>query len=105
VNGTRARLLRLAEKRVRLSENARAERERLGSIIERSDALAPVLQGARRIADELRRQPWIVAAGVALLFALRPKRAFGWLAKGWSAWRLYRGALRWWQQIAAAQPR
>jgi hypothetical protein len=103
MKGTRARLLRLAERRVRLSASAQAERERLGAIIDRSDGFAPVLQGARRLLDELKGRPWIVGAGVALLFALRPKRAFGWLAKGWSAWRLYRGALRWWQQIAAAR--
>jgi len=41
---------------------------------------------------------------VALLVALRPRRALGWLMKGWSAWRLYRGAQRWWRQNVGRAP-
>jgi len=99
--GTRERLIRIAERRARLQERARAERESLAALIARSDEWTDVLQGARRVAEELRRQPWIVAAGVALLVALRPRRALGWLMKGWTAWRIYRGARRWYAQFAA----
>ena len=97
---TRERLIRLAERRAQLQERARIEREALAGLIARSDEWSAVLQGARRVAGELRRQPWIVAAGVALLVALRPRRVLGWLMKGWTAWRIYRGARRWWVQFA-----
>jgi len=49
----------------------------------------------------VRRQPLIVVAGVALLIALRPRRALGWALKGWTVWRTVRSAQRWWQ-IASA---
>jgi hypothetical protein len=100
----RERLIRLAERRARLQESARAEREVLAAMIERGDKAVALLEPVRRIIAELRRQPWIVAGGVALLVALRPRRALGWLMKGWTAWRLYRGAQRWWRQFAARTP-
>ena len=100
MTATRARLIRLAERRVRLQERAQAEREGLAALIGRTDEAAVVLQRLRRILDELRSRPWLVAGGIALLFALRPRRALGWLMKGWSAWRLYRGAQRWLRQFA-----
>jgi YqjK-like protein len=104
MTATRAHLIRLAERRTRLQERAHAEREGLASLLARSDEAAALLQRLRRIIDELRRQPWIVAGGMALLVALRPRRALGWLMKGWSAWRLYRGAQRWWNQFAGRNP-
>jgi hypothetical protein len=101
MTATRQRLILLAERRARLQESARVEREKLAATIGRSDEAAALLQRIRGILDELRSRPWIVAGGVALLIALRPRRALGWLMKGWSAWRLYRGAQRWLQQFAA----
>lgn len=102
----RSRLLQLAERRARLHEQARSEREALAAMMARTDAAAEFVSGAlaagRRILDELRRRPLIVIAGMALLIALRPRRALGWALKGWSAWRLYRGAQRWWQRLAAS---
>jgi hypothetical protein len=98
---TRARLLRISERRARLIERAHAEREALAGHLARTDAAAGLFAAGQRVLDELRRQPLIVAAGAALLIALRPRRAFAWLLKGWSAWRLYRGAQRWWQRLAA----
>jgi YqjK-like protein len=100
----RAQLILLAERRARLQELARAEREGLAAVLARGDEAAVLLQRARRIVEELRRQPWIVAGGLALLVALRPRRALSWLMKGWSAWRLYRGAQRWWKQYVGSTP-
>ena len=97
----REQLILLAERRTRLCERAQAERESLASALERGDEAAVLLQRLRGIVDELRNRPWIVAGGVALLVALRPRRALGWLMKGWSAWRMYRGAERWWRQTVA----
>jgi len=97
----RERLIRLAERRALLQERARAEREKLAELVARSDEWARLLQGVGRVAEELRRQPWIAAAAVALFAALWPRRALRWLMKGWAAWRLVRGARRWLAQLAA----
>ena len=99
---TRARLIRLAERRARLVERAKAERESVAALVARADDAASVLGTVRRLLEELRRRPLIVAAGAAFFIALRPRRALKWLARGWSLWRLYRGARRWWLRLAAA---
>lgn len=104
MSAVRERLIQIAERRARLQEKARAERELLAAALERGDQAAAVLQRVRALVEELRRRPWIVAGGVALLVALRPRRALGWLMKGWSAWRLYRGAQRWWRQHVERAP-
>lgn len=98
----RARLLRISERRARLVARAHVERESLAALVARTDGAADMLAMGRRLVDELRRQPLLVAAGVALMVVLRPRRAFGWLLKGWSAWRLYRGARHWLQRFAAS---
>jgi hypothetical protein len=98
MSSARERLIELAERRTRLQARAQAEREALASTIEHVDQVAGLVQRLRVIVDEVRSRPWIVGGGVALLFALKPRRALGWLAKGWSAWRMYRGAERWWRQ-------
>jgi hypothetical protein len=102
--GTRANLIRLAERRMRLVHHAHTEREALAKVIARSDEAALALERVRAFALKLqalvREQPWIAAVAVALLVALQPRRAFGWLMRGWGAWRMYRSALRWWQQFS-----
>jgi hypothetical protein len=100
----RERLIRLAERRARLQAQARAEREALAAVLERGDEVASLLQRVRGIVEELRRRPWIVAGVVGVLVALRPRHALGWLMKGWSAWRLYREARRWWRQYVDRAP-
>ena len=102
---SRARIVALAERRAQLVERARHEREAVAGLLARTDApvqlAAQALAKGKRLLAELRERPAIAAAGVALLIALRPRRAFGWLLKGWSAWRLYRGAQRFWQRVSA----
>ena len=44
----------------------------------------------------LRRHPALWAGTLAFLIALRPMRAFTWLRRGWTAWRLVRSARRRW---------
>jgi hypothetical protein len=104
VSLAREHLIRLAERRALLQARARAERESLAAVLARTDEAALLLQRARKLVDELRRQPWIVALGVGLLIALRPSRALGWLMRGWSAWRMFRGAQRWWRQFSERYP-
>jgi len=99
--GTRSKLIRLAERRMRLLERARTERESLAAVVARTDEVAVVVVRIRDLLGQAVRQPWLLAAGVALLVALRPRRAFGWLMRGWGAWRMYRSAMRWWRQVSA----
>jgi len=102
----RERLLALAERRARLAARAQAERESLSGLLASADGAASLattlIRSARRTLDRAGRHPLLVVAGVALLVALRPRRAFTWLARGWSLWRLYRGAHGWWLRFAAA---
>lgn len=100
----RARLLQLAERRAGLAARASAERESLAAFMARTDG--PVRMANRALAagllllEELRRRPLLCAAGVALTIALRPRRALGWVLKGWTVWRAVRGAQRWWQLLS-----
>jgi YqjK-like protein len=100
----RGRLLLLAERRAGLAARASAERESLAAFMARTDKpvriAASALAAGRRLLDEARRQPLLVAAGVALLIALRPRRALGWALKGWTLWRTVRSAQRWWQLVS-----
>lgn len=100
----RERLLELAERRARLRARAHTEREAIAALLSPADGAAAaataVFRAAQRGLAEARRHPLIMVAGVALLVALRPRRAFGWLVRGWSLWRLYRGALGWWSRFS-----
>ena len=97
---SRVRLIVLRERRARLVERARGERERLAALLSRAEAAYSWIEVGRRVLDEARRQPLIVVAGAALLVALRPRRAVKLVASGWSLWQLYRRAQRWWERIA-----
>ena len=102
----RERLLALAERRARLMARAQAERETISALLTPADAVASLaaslIRKARRVLDEARRHPLSVVAGVALLVAVRPRRAITWLSRGWSLWRLYRGARGWWLRFVAS---
>jgi len=100
----RARLIVLAERRARLRARAQSEREMVAAVLTPTDgaALAAVsaYRAVQRALEEARRHPLFMAVGVALLVALRPRRALSWLARGWSLWRLYRGAGGWWLRFS-----
>jgi hypothetical protein len=102
----RERLIIVAERRALLAARAQAEREALARLIAPVDGavttLTALLSIGRRAAIAAGRYPLIVVAGVALLVALRPRRSLAWLARGWSLWRLYRGALGLWQRFSTA---
>jgi hypothetical protein len=103
----REHLLQLAEHRTRLVARAQAERASLNALLAPADAAgalaASVLRVARDVVEIAGRHPLSVVAGMALLVALRPKRAVIWLSRGWSAWRLYRGARGWWLRFSAPE--
>jgi len=101
----RVRLLALAEHRARLVARAESERATLCAMLAPADAAASlavsVMRAARSALDVAARYPLGVIAGMALLVALRPGRAIYWLSRGWSVWRLYRGARGWWLRFSA----
>jgi YqjK-like protein len=101
----RNQLIALGARRSRLAADAQSEREAIARAIAPADGAASVVASllavARRAAGEARQRPELVVAGVALLVALRPRRALAWIARGWSLWRLYRGAQRWWSRFDA----
>ena len=102
----RERLLALAERRARLVARAQDERAAISALLAPADGMASMVvslfRSARRAVAEARNHPLVVIIGVALLVALRPRRAIVWLSRGWSLWRLYRGAHGWWLRFVAA---
>ena len=102
----RERLLALAEKRALLIARAQSERATLSALLVPVDRAASLVASAvnlgRSLAAQAARYPLLMVAGVVVLVALRPRRAIRWLARGWSLWRLYRGAHGWWQRFNAA---
>ena len=103
----RQRLLALSEKRTRLVARAESERATIDTLLAPVDAAASLgtslCRIARRVGDQARQYPLGVVAGLALLVALRPKRAIAWLSRGWSLWRLYRGARGWWLRLSTTE--
>ena len=96
----RARLVELRERQVLLAARAQLEREELAIRLERADAALVWLARGRDLVAEVRRRPLLLAAAVLLVMAWRPRRVLKLLASGWSLWRLYRRAQRWWERIA-----
>jgi hypothetical protein len=90
----RERLLALAEQRTRLVARAQADRESFARLLAPTDALSAMATGVfravRRIFREARKYPLLALAGGVVLAAMRPRRAIGWIARGWSLYRLYR---------------
>lgn len=101
----RARLLALAERRTRLVARAQAERESVARLLAPTDTVASMASAVYRIAlrviHEAKQHPLFAIAGGAVLAAMRPRRAIGWIARGWSLYRLYRNLLPVWQRFAA----
>jgi hypothetical protein len=102
----RERLLALAEKRTRLVARAQADRESLAQLLVPTDAMSAmatsVFRAVRRIFQEARKYPLLALAGGVVLAAMRPRRAIGWIARGWSLYRLYRSLAPVVQRFAAA---
>jgi len=96
----RARLIELHRQRARLAARAEAEREQIAGLLARADTALAWLARVRGVLDEARRRPLLLGAAALLVLAWRPRRALKLLASGWSLWRLYQRALRWWARVA-----
>lgn len=106
---TRRRLIELTEQRGRLVAAAQLQREALATMVATGDTVAlrglRIAEGAQKVAQEIRARPLLALAAIATLAALRPRKALGWLVKGWSAWRFFRGARLWFDRLAAGADR
>lgn len=96
----RERLIALRERRAALILHAQSGRSELAGWLARSDKVSRWIDAGLSVADELRRRPLLIAAALALLFALRPKRVLGWATSAWSLWQLARRAGAWWRLLA-----
>lgn len=92
----RARLIAVRERQVLLAARAQIERDNLQGYVAQADAVLAWVTRGRQAVEEAKRHPLLLAAGVLLLFALRPRRVLRLAASGWSAWQLYRRVRRWW---------
>lgn len=89
------RLQQLAARREMLLLRCEVQRAALAA------ATAPLRHPGRRLLGSLRAHPVLVAGGVALLVALRPRRLRTWVARGWMAWQAWRA----WQSARTANRR
>lgn len=84
------RLIELAERRERLVAKAALQRDELARRAAPWKGVLAVADRGVEAVRYLRRHPGLVAGAVGLFVALRPARAFSWLRRGWSAWRMWR---------------
>ncbi len=101
----RARLMALQASRARLVARAAAEREYVGTVLDRVDAASGWMDSAAKLAAEAGRYPLLLAAGAAFLVALWPRRTISWALRGWSLYVLYRRGAALWQRISPRLPR
>lgn len=84
------RLIELAERRARLVERIAAQRGDLAAGLAPVKRLLGVADKGVEAVRWMKRHPAVLAGAVALSVALRPRSAFTWLKRGWTAWRLVR---------------
>ncbi|HTL25772.1 MAG TPA: YqjK family protein [Burkholderiales bacterium] len=93
---TRSRLISLGEHRARLLGRARVEREQLLLDVTRIDASLSWIDVVSKGVHQARRHPLLVALGVAIVVALRPRNTVNLAITALSLWRLYHRARRVW---------
>ncbi len=81
------KLIKLAEQRAAITAKAAGQRAALGRAFEPwRGALGTADQGVLALRF-LAHNKFLIAGAAALVVALKPKWALGWLRKGWMAWR------------------
>lgn len=86
----RERLIALRERRAHLVAQAEMQRTGVLAMVERAELAMAWFDRASAVAHWLRGQPVLIAAGVALLVVLRPRKALKWFATGVSLWRTWK---------------
>ena len=82
------RLIELAERRQRLIALAASQRSEFSRNLSPLKAGCAVADKGVKAVRYLQQHPALVAGGVGLMVALRPRKAFNWLKRGWFAWRM-----------------
>lgn len=100
----REQLLQLRERRAVLIARAEQQREVVHGVVLRAEAATAWFDRARVLLGKAREHPVWIAAGVALLVALRPRKSFRLLAAGLSLWRGWRGLRAAFERIGPRQP-
>ncbi len=100
-----ARHIELLRRRERLLMRAEMQRNELAGLVQTWQTPIRVVDGGLEVVRTLRAHPLLWVAPVALLVALRPRRALRWSGKAWTVWRLWRrwqtSALGKWMRDAA----
>jgi hypothetical protein len=86
----RERLLALRERRAILIARAEHQRNGLAELVVRAETATMWLERGRALYRRLSAHPLWVAAGVALVVALRPRRSLSLIATALSLWRGWR---------------
>lgn len=86
-----AKRIHLAEKRGRLLAEIKVQRRSLAEQVEPLVAVLAVADRGLAVVDaakqRVQQQPAIVAAAVAVLFVLRPRRVWRWSRRAWFLWQ------------------
>ena len=83
----RERLIALRERRAALVARSEHQREAVAELVGRVETLCAWVERARSLGRTLRAHPAWVAAGVALIVALRPRKMFKLFGTGLTLWR------------------
>jgi hypothetical protein len=100
----REKLLALRERRALLIAQAGEQRSDVLVIVGRVERAASWYDRAKAIGRKLRANPLWVAAGVALLVAVRPRKAAKLFTTAYSLWRGWRSLNRLIERYAPANP-
>lgn len=82
------RLIELAERRERLVATIELQRGALARQVAPWRGVLSVADRGVEAVRYLKQHPGLVAGAVGFFVALRPHRAFTWLKRGWSVWKM-----------------
>lgn len=100
----REKLLALRERRAVLISRCETQRSEVFALVERVERATAWVDRAKAAALKLRAHPLWIAGGVALLVAVRPRKALKLFATGFSMWRSWRSLRAMIDRFAPAQP-
>jgi hypothetical protein len=100
----RERLIALRERRAALVARAEHQRETVTELVGRAETVFSWVERACSLGRTLRAHPAWVAAGVALLVALRPRKMFKLFGTGMTLWRGWRSLRAAYERYVPRQP-
>ena len=100
----REQLLALRERRALLVADADEQRYAVMAIVGKVEHVTAWYDRARALGRKVRKNPLLVAAGVALFVAVRPRNTLKLAATGFSLWRGWRQLNAVLDRFAPAQP-